>query len=406
MTSLTRLLDVQVGLSADVNDFTAKPVALRRIQLIGGGESLMPRRFTEVDRNDIAALDGRGFTHLTGPLDVADVAPVCEFKGVNSNTGAAVTAAGWLDKLEQGELMTSMMGGLPIATTGAAPTVAASGHTATTVVFVGTAPVVGELFLFQTTLGPRIRAVLSVASLTATVAAYTGTPTNGSTIVRAARWEWAPGLANHVHLGIRAEIPDVMAEFIGCAPVSWALAIPTGGKLQSTFVFSPTDVEGFQAQLSPTTTYPASGAPIVALNSELLIGGEAFVVENLAVNYATGNEPRTTPSSRNGRLGGIAAEKRGAFTITGSIRMEPRGRGGIERNTGTETLRSILGDTAGVGAITAERDVLLTIGRAAGAACAVRFANAALTASVATVGNVAAVSFTATATRAASVGVL
>jgi hypothetical protein len=405
MTSLLRYLDVQVGLHSTINDFTTMPSLTRRIQLVGGGESLMPRKLTDISRNDIAALDGRGFSHLYGPLDLKDCSPVVEWKGVNSNTGAAVAGAAWHDKLEQGEMLTSMMGGLPVTTTGAAPTVAASGHSTSTLVFVGTAPVVGEMVLFQTNLGPRVRVVISVVSLTATFdRAYTGTPTSTSTIIRACRWDWTPNVANHTHLAFRAELPDVQADFVGCAPVSMALAVPTGGKLTATFGFSPTDVDGFKTTSAPTVTYPAAGSPIVGINAELFIGSESFVVDSLSLNVATGNEPRTSPSSEHGRLGGIAAEKRGGFTITASIRNEAQARGGIERNTGTETMRTILGDVLGPGAVSAERDLLLVVGRAAGNATVIRLPNAAVSADIAAVGSVAGVTLTATATRAASLG--
>lgn len=405
MSSPTRLLDFQFGLHGNLNDFTTAPSTYRRIQLVGGGESLMPRELVAIDRNDIAALDGRGFAHINGPLNVDDIAPVTEFKGVNSNTGTAVTATGWLDKMEQGELMTSLFGSLPIATL-LAPTVAASGHTSTTLTFATATPVVGELILFPTNLGPRIRQVSSVAGLIATFERpYTGTPTSAQPIIRAARWEWSPALPNHLHGGCLAESPDVLASFLGCAPVSWALAMPTGGKLMATWGFAPTDVDGFLAPLSPATTYPAAGAPIIALNSELFIGSERFFVDDLTLNYTTGNEPRTTPSSENGRMGGIAAQKRAGFTMTGVIRNELAARGGVQRDTGTETLRTLLGDVAGPGAVAAERDVLLTIGRTAGAAMAVRMPNAQLFTTMAAVGSVVGVAFTATATRSASVGI-
>lgn len=402
---MMRLLDFQVGLHADVNDFSATPSAYKRVQLIGGGDSLMPRALTKIDRNDIAALDGRGFVGLFGPLDVADVAPVTEWKGVNNNDGSAVTAAGWLAKLEQGELMSSMMGSLPTATVGAAPTVAAAGHTSTTVTFVGTAPIVGALYLFQTNLGPRIRAVTGVAALVATLShPYTGTPTASSTIIRACQWEHNSALVNHVHLGVRAETTDVLAEFLGCAPVSWGLSVPTGGKLTSSWGFSPTDVNGFQVPASPATVYVPSGAPIVGINAEMWIGGSSFAVDGIDVSYATGNEPRTTPASRNGRLGGIAAEKRGDFTITATVRNENVLRGGVQRDSGAESLRTLLGDTLGAGALSAERDVLLVIGRAVGAATVIRIANADVTASMAAVGAMVGASITCTATRNASIG--
>jgi hypothetical protein len=63
-----------------------------------------------------------------------------------------------------------------------------------------------------------------------------------------------------------------------------------------------------------------------------------------------------------------------------------------------------MGDTLGAGAVSAERDVLLVIGRAAGAAMAVRLPNAALSSATAAVGSVAGVNLTFTATRNASLG--
>lgn len=92
--SLLRLLDVQVGLHTDANDFTSTPGALRRIQMMGGAESMMARAQTPLSRNDMQSRDGRGFAHLYGPsmLD-PPLAPQTEFKGVNGNTGAALASS-------------------------------------------------------------------------------------------------------------------------------------------------------------------------------------------------------------------------------------------------------------------------------------------------------------------------
>lgn len=408
MTALTRQIDVQVGLHADASDFTTAPVTFRRLQVTGGADSLMPRRLQEISRNDIASLDGRGFLHLYGPLDLADFAPVTEFKGVDSNTGAAVAAAGWAAKMEQADLLTSMFGSLPVATTSAAPTVAASGHTTTTLTTAGTAPVAGEFFLFQTSLGPVIRQVDSVLGQVATFdRAYAGTPTSSSTIIRAARWVWDPNQHNHTHMGAKVEIAGhMLATFLGLAPVSCALAIPTGGKLTASWAFSPSDVDGFAAPAAPTPTPPTAGAPIVGLNAVLMLGAERFFAENIAVSVNTGNEPRTTPAAENGVAGGIQTEKRGnGVQLTFSIRNEGNARGGIERNTGTETVRTLMGDTLGAGALSTARDALLVIGRTAGAAMALRIPLADLQATTATVGGTVAVSVTLSATTTASLGV-
>jgi len=409
MSALLRQIDVQMGLHADANDFTAAPSTFRRIQVTGGADSLMPRRLAEISRNDIASLDGRGFVHLYGPLDLADFAPVTEFKGVNSNTGAAVAAADWAAKMEQADLLTSLFGSLPVATTSAAPTVNATGHSTTTLTTSGTAPVVGEFFLFQTSVAPVVRQVASVVGNIATFdRAYAGTPTTGSTIIRAARWVWGPSVRNHIHMGAKVEVVgSMLATFLGLAPVSCAIAVPTGGKLSATWAFSPSDVDGFAAAVAPTPTPPTAGTPIVGLNAVVMIGAERFFAENLAISIGTGNEPRTTPASENGVAGGIQAEKRGkGLQVTFSVRNETNSRGGVERNTGTETIRTLFGDALGAGSLSTARDALVVIGRSAGAALALRIPTADLQASIATVGGTQAVAVTLSATDTASFGVL
>lgn len=409
MSALVRQIDVQMGLHADANDFTTAPVTFRRIQVTGGAESLMPRRLSEISRNDIASLDGRGFVHLYGPLDLADFAPVTEFKGVNNNTGAAVAAADWAAKMEQADLLTSLFGSLPVATVDAAPTVNATGHSTTTLTTAGTAPVVDDFLLFQTSAGPVIRQVQSVAGQIATFdRAYAGTPTTGSTVIRAARWRWDPSVRNHIHMGAKVEVVgSMLATFLGLAPVSCSLAVPTGGKLAATWSFSPSDVDGFAAAATPTPTPPTAGAPIVGLNAVVMIGAERFFADNIQINVNTGNEPRTTPASENGVAGGIQGEKRGnGLQVTFTIRNETNSRGGVERNTGTETIRTLFGDALGAGSLSTSRDALVVIGRSAGAALALRLPTADLQASMATLGGTQAVAVTLTATDEADLGIL
>jgi hypothetical protein len=321
---------------------------------------------------------------------------------------AAVAAASWAAKMEQADLLTSMFGSLPVATVGAAPTVNATGHSTTTLTTAGTAPVVDDFLLFQTSAGPVIRQVASVAGQIATFdRAYAGTPTTASTIIRAARWRLDPSVRNHVHMGAKVEVVgSMLATFLGLAPVSCSLAVPTGGKLLATWAFSPSDVDGFAAPVAPTPTPPTAGSPIVGLNAVVMIGAERFFAENIAISINTGNEPRTTPASENGVAGGIQAEKRGnGLQLTFSIRNETNSRGGVERNTGVETIRTLMGDALGAGSLSTSRDALVVIGRSAGAAMALRIPTADLQASIATIGATQAVAVTLTATDEADLGV-
>jgi hypothetical protein len=263
------------------------------------------------------------------------------------------------------------------------------------------------LLLFQTSAGPVIRFVSSVASLTATFPrAYAGTPTTASTVIRGAVIPWSPAVTSHRHLYLKAEMPDSLVEFFGAAPVSWGLTIPNGGKLQSAWAFSPSSITGPSAPVSPTPTPATAGTPIVGVNAEMWIGSERFLVDDLSVSYANGNEVRGSPGTPAGRLGGIASEKRGAFTISASVRNETRSREGIQRATGTENLTTLLGTASGNGVISTSRSVLLTVGRAAGAAMAIEMTDANITGAIATMGNHLAAQITMTATQTARLAVL
>jgi hypothetical protein len=406
MTDLSRLLDVRFGLHS-ANDFLTMPGSLSAVQLVSGGESLMPRANTPIDRNDISAIDGRGFVHLIGPLDLADVSIGMEFKGVNANTGGAV--ADWSAKMEQANLLTSLFGAAGVATVGAAPTIAASGHGSAVLEVVGTTVVNGDFILFPTTTGTQMRQVVSGGTTTTLTLdrAYTGTPTTGATVIRGARWTLAQTLRNHLHGAFRAETGRQMSEFLGCAPVSATIGIPEGGKLTFGSTWSPTSGTMAQAPASPAFAAPTAGSPIVGLNTQLWIGGEQFVVRDASIAIATGNEPRVTSSSPHGRLGGIAGEKRGnGVVITGSLYFgDSSARGEVQRDTGTETLRTMLDAAASGNVESAARDVLLTVGAAAGRSLALRLNDADLVASVAPNGQPVMVSFTATATQNATLAV-
>ena len=409
MSNLLRMLDVQVGLHADAADFLTAPAAYRRLRIVVGGESFLPRGMTPISRNDVAALNGQGFTDQRGPLDLAALAPVLKFRGVNANSGAAVSASGWLDKMEQGEILTSFFGALPVATTGAAPTVAGSGHTTTRLNTATTVPVAGQILMFETSAGLRVRRVASVSNTTEAnfTEPYTGTPVTASTVIRAATWLWDPSIRNHTHLGFLAEDQQQQSTFLGCAPDTLAMSMDAGAQLRMTLGMMPTTATGAAAKASPSVTYPASGDPILALNGELFIGAESFLPTGMSLSMSTGNVMRATPSSPHGVLGGIGEEKRGALQLSFTLRAgTSAARGEVQRNSGVETMRTILGITDGPQAISAGRNVFLALGRGVGGALGLSIPTANLAASMATDGGHTVFSCVATATDAASLGVL
>lgn len=409
MTDLARLLDVRFGLHA-ADDYLTLPATLRRVQLVGGGASLMPRNLTPLSRNEISNLDGVGFAHLYGPVDLADITPQMEFKGVNSNTGAAV--ADWAPKMEQADMLTSLFGVAAPATVGAAPTAAASGHTSTTIVVSSTVIENGDIIGFPsggTALEWNVRRVTTGGGTTTLGldANYNGTPITGATIIRAARWSMQWANRNHLHGGFRVEGANHASDFLGCAPVSMALAFPEGGKVLFDSVWSPTDGGDADAKHNPATTPPTAGSPIVAINSQLFIGAERFIPRDLAFSMSTGNTPRTTPASPNGVLGGVQAEKRGAATLSFNLYFGDSGaRGEVRRASGLATLPALLGRSVGAGVVSTTRTIVLQVGGAAGRSMSIHMPAADIVSTVTEAEGMTMVNVVATATNALHLGVL
>lgn len=412
MSNLHRLMDVQFGLHADAANFLTMPGSLRRLMVKGGGESLLPPGMGFQDRNDIASLAGRGFPDQLGPLALQQLAPVIEWKGVNDNSGAAVaSAAAWYAKMEQGEIVTSILGGEPAATSSAAPTVNSTGHNASAgeLGVSGTALVAGQIILFPTSGGNRVRQVVSFGTGVAVLdRPYTGTPTTSGTIIRAAVWTWNPSVRNHVHGAFRVEDAEQMTEFVGCAPESLALALSPGQKVMATCSFMPTTAAPAGAKLSPSVTYPAAGSPCLAVNGEFMIGSETFVpTGDVSLTVNTGNEMRETASGPDGTLGGVQAEKRGNVTLALTLRSgASASRGEVQRDAGTESLRELLGLVQGRQEIRTTRDVAYLIGRSPGAATYIRMPDANVRATVGVDGTATAIALEIQPLTTMSIGVL
>jgi hypothetical protein len=411
MSDLLRFLDVRFGLHS-ANDFVTMPGTLGRIQLVGGHEGFVPRAHTELSRNEISSIPGVGYHHLTGPVDLAELAPQIEFKGVDSNTGAAV--ADWSTKMEQANLLTSLFGAAAPASVGAAPAVETTGHSTTVLVATTNVIADGDVLLFQTSAGPRIRQVVSGGgTVTLTFSeSYTGTPTTASTIVRAARWSSDFTAWNHLHGGFRAEGNRFSTDFWGCAPVGMQLSFPEGGKVLFTSNWAPTDGGEINSKVNPATTVPTAGYPIVALNAEMYIAGERKIVRDVSFSMQTGNVARTTTSSANGVLGGVAGDKRGNCQLTFSLYVGDTAREEVAVGAGTVPIGYLLNrDNSSSGSwepgmISGSRRVFFKVGSAAGRALAIVIPTADIKATYGQADGQGIVQCVATATDSMSLAVL
>jgi hypothetical protein len=367
MTDITRLQTLRYALHTNATTFTGTPGTLLPLQITDEGSSFLPRQRTPIDRS-LRSLSGRRFPHVRGSQDVGDITVATEFRGVNANTGAAVTD--FEAKMEQGYLLASLFGAVAPATTGAAPTIAAAGHTPGTgvVAFTAAANVPnGSVIAFATASGLQVGRVESGGGATTTSVTlqhpYTGVPTTSATVFRLAVYGVSDSVTSHVHAFFAAEGENWRRDYFGCAPMSMNIGIPNTGILTMSSVFSPTTWADV-AEANPAYADPTAGNPIVNDGAIFRLDGAEFLLRNASITYNCATAVRETTSRANGKLGGVCGTGDGkSFMIEGELYISDSATlGEIQDNAGSPTLNALLGSDVAAGQVSTAREVALQIG--------------------------------------------
>jgi hypothetical protein len=406
MTDISRLQTLRYALHTNATTFTGTPGTLLPLQITDDGSSFLPRQRTPIDRS-LRSLSGRRFPHVRGAQDVGDVTVASEFKGVNANTGAAV--ATWEVKLEQGYLLQSLFGTAAPATTGAAPTIAAAGHTPATgvVAFTAAANVQnGAVIAFATASGLQIGRVESGGGASTTSVTlqhpYTGAPTTSATVFRLAVYDVSDSVTSHIHAFFAAEGEDWRRDYFGCAPVSMTITIPNAGVMTMSSVFSPTSWSDV-AEANPAYADPVAGNPLVNDGAYFRLDGVEYLLRNASISYNCATAIRETASRTNGRLGGVCGTGDGkSFMIEGELYIGDNAGtiGELVDNTGTPSLVNLLGSDVAAGQISTAREVALHVGTEIGGCLYALLPTADFRATVASSGAFPVVKFQAMGTGA------
>jgi hypothetical protein len=369
MTDVSRLSTLRYALHTNSTTFTGTPGTLFPLRLTDDGASFLPRNRAPIAR-PLRSLSGRRYSHVRGVQDLADISVATEFRGVNSNTGAAVSD--WEAKMEQGYLLASLFGAVAPATTGVAPTVAASGHTPATGVLavVGTTTSNGQVIGFATSDGFEVARIASGGGTTTLTLdhPYTGTPTTGATVFRAAVYSVNDTVRQHVHAFFTAEGSEWRRDYFGCAPMSMSLALPNAGLVTMSSVFSPTSFADV-AEADPAHAEPTSGNPIVVDACRMWFAGLNVIARDLTISYSAATQARTASTRTNGKLGGVSSTGDGkTFTIEFSVYVGGGVLAGeIQDSAGTPSLNALIGDSDAAGDVSVTRKVSLQVGTEIGA---------------------------------------
>lgn len=374
MTNISRLQTLRYALHANATTFTGTPGTLVPLQITDEASSFLPRQRTPIDRS-LRSLSGRRFPHIRGAQDVGDLAVATEFKGVNSNTGGAV--ADWEAKMEQGYLLASLFGAVAPATTGAAPTIAAAGHTPASgvVAFTAAANVQnGAVIAFTTGTAPntilQIGRVASGGGATTTSVTldhpYSGTPTTSATVYRLGVYSVSDSVTSHIHAFFAAEGEDWRRDYFGCAPMSMNLGVPNTGALTMSSVFSPTTWADV-AEANPAYADPTAGNPIVNDGAIFRLDGVEYLLRNASITYNCATAIRETATKTNGRLGGVCGTGEGkSFMIEGELYIsDATTLGELQDSTATPPTVSVvnlLGSDVAAGQVSTQREIAIQVG--------------------------------------------
>ena len=401
MTDVSRLLTVRHALHTDSSTFTGTPGTLFPLRCTDDVAGLYPRNRVALARS-LRSQGGRRYSHARGSQDVADITLATEFRGVDSNTGAAVAA--WEAKMEQGLLLQSMFGAVAPATTGAAPTIAASGHTPLSGILAvaGLTTANGQVIAFATTTGLQMGRILSGGGTTSLTLdhPYTGTPTTAATVFRMAVYTVADAVTHHVHVFLTGEGESWRRDYFGCAPMSMALSLASGQLVGMSSVFSPTSWADV-AEADPAHAEPTAGSPIVADRVRLMIDGVEYFASNLSINYTNATQIRDVDTiGGNGRLGGVCGAGDGkSFTIEGEVLIGATSPA-LTGELADAAMVPLLGSDVNAGAVSTVREVALMVGSDVGAIMYALLPTADFVASTAIVNGLSRMKFTAVGTGA------
>ena len=372
MTDVSRLVSLTYGINASATTIGTAPGSFAPLLPRSTPTSFFPRSRAVIER-PLANTDGRRLARIQGVKDIAELSLPLEFKGVDSNTGAGVTT-NWESKLEQGNLLASLFGGVGTLTTaGAAPTVSSGSGTSLTV----SSNVIAnnDIILFTTSVGTEIRQVASGGGTTTLTLdrAMVGTATAATTVYRAARYTMATATTIHTPVWFDAEGENWRRRFSDCQPSSMVLNIPNAGLVEADFGFMPNDYADNAETPTPSFAAPTAGSPVVSGGSAFFIGSTAFMLRSARLTVNVGMVMRETTTGINGVRGGVATDKSNIM-LEGELYVGDNGGsiGELVDDSGTPTLDSILGTDAATGASITSLDLSLAVGTAAGAALYIR----------------------------------
>lgn len=297
-------------------------------------------------RNDgemAAATLGVKSTKIAIPLRV---------RGINGNTGGAVNGT---TSTEIGHLLNALCGA--DVSNGTGSTVGVGSTSTTLTVASGAGFTVGQAVMFSNGTENIIREIVSKSTNVLTLCrAYTGTATG--TVYASATWVVQPAAINPKHIALDIEGDGDRYKLLGMMG-GFSFGFPAQGGV----VTMNLDLEGThwtRESTGLTFTAPTVGSAIPAIDASFYVGATEYDLKDAAFQLEVTKQKREHYAGINGFTGFDVIDRKAKFN--GKLRA-----GALTGEVGVSLLDTLRGATT--------QDVLLQVGRTAGAAMAIRFPN-------------------------------
>jgi hypothetical protein len=312
-----------------------------------GDISLKGMKPRKLERN-LRRGDNEKYTRVVGPDEVPGIGFACELRGLNSNSGGAVTTA---KQTELAPLFDAIFGANGSGGTGT--TAVLSGSTSTTLVTADASSLsAGGCVLFNDGTELIAREIVSKSSNTLTLdRAYSGTPTDSATVYSAVSWYPDVDAPNHTHVAFDVEMFGFNRyKLLGCMG-GFTIDFPANGGLAiCNFDFEGTDHTN-PATASPSFTAPTCGSAIPCIDGTFWIGATEYLLRDAKLVVDVKKTPKATYSGVNGWAGFAVLDI--DVRLEGTLQM-----GSLTSEASAANLATLQSATA--------QDIALQIGRTAG----------------------------------------
>lgn len=364
MGANSRVVDLRMALHSASTDWTTMPSPLKFVEPSSGVTYI--GSYNAIER-DLERSDAMPYSKLQGTKNTGLRNLTIPLKGINGGAGDSVgTSAS--SKMDIGyEMLTAFCGALPVDGTGDTTTSASTG---TTVNATGHGFDVGDAVLVAGDTSGKLQARFITAkatndftvcrSLTEDDGTAEGTD-SGEVIYAGAVWQFDHANEQHIHLAADIETAEGRRQLLGMMG-NPSIQMPSGGVVAMGVDLDGTDWAS-PAKADPSFSAPTAGNHIKVINSPLYIGSDLYMATELSFEFGLEIQERASDGAPNGRFGYCVVNK--APVLRARVHY---GSLTSPNEVVDSFLQTLQGET--------NQDVLLQVGRSAGACMAIRLPDA------------------------------